>query len=492
LQDRLRILIVAAEVAPFAKVGGLADVAGSLPKALKALGHDVRVVMPCYKMIESNPKCETVMEHLTVPLGYETLHGSVKKVEIEPDIPVYLIGSDRFFLDATESKKVYNMEAGAAPYVYFSRAVPEMLLQMELRWVPDVIHANDWHTGLTAAYLKTVYRGDPALAETASVFTIHNLAYQGEFDFSLLAYAGLPESLFTFDQLEFYGKVNCLKAGIVCSDMVNTVSPTYAREIQTPEYGCRLEGLLQYVASQGRLKGILNGIDYEEYDPAADPRIPNPFSASEPAGKAKNKSALQKESGLPLKARTPLFGLISRLADQKGLDLIHAIRDQMMALDLQFIILGTGDPHYEEAFRALEKAYPHKMKANIGFDVNLAQRIYAGCDFFLMPSRFEPCGLGQMMSLRYGTIPVVRKTGGLADTVQEFDPATSEGNGFVFSEYKPDALLETIQRALKVYQRQTAWTKLVHNAMRCDCSWEHSAREYVAFYQEALRRHGKQ
>ncbi|MCC6443390.1 MAG: glycogen synthase GlgA [Armatimonadetes bacterium] len=484
----MKILIVAAEVAPFAKVGGLADVAGALPKALKALGHDVRVVMPCYKMIESNPGCVTVMEHLSVPLGYETLHGFIKKVEIEPKIPVYLIGSDRYFAKATESKKVYDMEAGAAPYVYFSRAVPEMLLHLEPRWMPDVIHANDWHTGLTPTYLATVYSDHPELGKAATAFTIHNLAYQGDFDYEILAYAGLPSGLFTLDQLEFYGRVNCMKGGIVFSDMVSTVSPTYAREIQTEEYGCRLEGLLRYTADQSRLRGILNGIDYEEYDPVTDSRIPFNFSSEDPSGKAKNKAALQEESGLPVSPRVPLFGLISRLADQKGLDLIAAIRDQLMALDMQFVLLGTGDPQYEEAFRALEAAYPDKMKANIGFNMNLAQRIYAGCDFFLMPSRFEPCGLGQMMSLRYGTVPVVRKTGGLADTITEFDPATGKGNGFIFSEYRPEALLECIQRGLYAYRNGAAWAKLVANALSCDFSWNQSAQEYLRFYREALER----
>jgi len=486
---KLKILIVAAEVAPFAKVGGLADVAGALPKALRAMGHDVRVAMPCYKMIEDNPayNVKDVPLEFTFQLNNEyTEQAYIRQTLIGEDIPVYLVAHKTFFKEATESKKVYSLQP--EPYVFFDRAVMEFVSRLTPQWIPDIVHCNDWHTGLLPVYLSMESDKNPMWANTARIFTIHNLAYQGEFDWQILSCAGLPESLFTYDKLEFYGQVSFMKGGLIFSHLVNTVSQTYSKEIQTPEYGCRLEGLLQYLAKQDKLFGIVNGIDYSEYDPATDPRIPANFSADSPAGKSKCRTALQKECGLPLSKTSAVIGIVSRLADQKGFDLISHIAEKMMNLPLQLVILGAGDPVYETFFRDLEKRFPKKIKAHIGFDADLAQRIYAGSDMFLMPSRFEPCGLGQLMSLRYGTIPIVRATGGLADTIIPFDHKTHRGNGFSFVDYKADTLLETIELALRTFADKEQWQLLVQNAMNSNFSWDNSARKYVELYKNALKR----
>lgn len=485
---KLKILIVAAEVAPFAKVGGLADVAGALPKALKAMGHDVRVVMPCYKMIETNPKykVQDIITSFPVPIHDGCVEtASLRQTSIEGDVPVYLIAHERYFTEATESKKVYSLEP--QPYIFFSRAVTEFVPLLEPSWAPDVVHCNDWHTGLVPVFLETFCKESSTWNKTASVFTIHNLAYQGDYNYEFLKYAGLPDSLFSFDKLEFYGKVNFMKGGIIFSSLVNTVSDKYAEEIQTQEYGCSLEGLLQYTASQGRLSGIVNGIDYDEYNPETDTRIAANYSAANFAGKENCKAALQKESNLPVNKDIPIVGLISRLADQKGFDLIHEIAEKMLEMPVQFILLGTGDPYYEEFFRNLQVKYPQKVRANIGFDANLAQRIYAGCDMFLMPSRFEPCGLGQLMSLRYGTIPIVRSTGGLADTISDFNPKNGRGNGFAFVEYNSAKLLETIQRAIETFGDRSSWNKLRNTALQSDFSWNASAKKYVNLYRKGMK-----
>jgi starch synthase len=484
-RKKLNILLVSAEVSPFAKVGGLADVAGALPKALKAMGHDVRVVMPGYKMVESNKayNVKEVCGRLNVPLGWRNIECSIKQTTIGQNIPVYLICAP-YFVNSVDSKSIYV--PGSEPYAFFGKAVLDMLRAMQPAWRPDVIHCNDWHTGFLPVYRYVYYQDDPVVGSAACVFTIHNLAYQGEFEPSILPDYGLPESLYTMDKLECYGKVNFLKAGIVFSDMVSTVSPTYCQEIQTPAYGCRLDGLLSYINELGRLRGILNGIDYEEFNPATDKHIRYHYSLENPTGKAKNKQELQKLMGLPVNPEIPLVGLISRLADQKGLDLIKAIMPKLMKKDCQFVLLGTGDPAYEKYFASLEKKYPKQVKTNIGFDAVLAQMIYAGSDMFLMPSQFEPCGLGQLISLRYGTIPIVRKTGGLADTIVDYSPDNPESNGFVFVDYKPSAFWKAIERALDVFAQKNEWNRLVRTALSSDFSWSASAGKYEEFYREAI------
>ncbi|MDI6827526.1 MAG: glycogen synthase GlgA [Armatimonadota bacterium] len=481
----LKVLFVSAEVSPFAKVGGLADVAGSLPKALKAMGNDVRIVMPGYKMVENNPAyaISNRIEHMNVMLGWRNIDVSIKETTLGNGVRVYLVCAP-YFEHCLDSKSIYI--PGSEPYAFFAKATLDAIRAMKPTWKPDIIHCNDWHTGMLPVYRSVYYDNDPILSQAATVFTIHNLAYQGEFDASILPDYGLPESLFTMDKLECYGKVNFLKAGLVFSDMVTTVSPTYSCEIQTCEYGCRLEGLLSYLNSLGRLRGILNGIDYEEFDPATDKRIRFNYSASNPEGKAKNKAELQSEMGLPMDPNIPLIGLVSRLADQKGLDLIKGAASRIMKLGVQLVVLGIGDRKYEKFLTQLEEKYPSQVKANIGFDAKLAQRIYAGCDMFLMPSRFEPCGLGQLISLRYGTIPIVRCTGGLADTITSYEPSNPNSNGFCFSEYSPSALLGAIKQAVEVYKDKAEWDKLVRRALSSDYSWNTSAKKYVELYWEAV------
>ncbi|MFN6992545.1 MAG: glycogen synthase, partial [Fervidobacterium sp.] len=337
-------------------------------------------------------------------------------------------------------------------------------------------------------YLKTVFRDDPQFSRVASVLSIHNLGYQGIYEPEYMRFAGLPEYLFNIDGLEFYGKMNFLKGGIIFSDVINTVSPTYAQEIQTKEYGEKLDGVLR--ARSTDLYGILNGIDFEEYNPATDKRIFVNYDLSTIEKKKENKRLLQKEVGLP-ERDVPMIGMINRLVDQKGLDIMAEIMDYVSLFDLQFVLLGTGDEKYEEMFKDLGSRYPEKYSVNLKFDIVLAQKIYAGADMFLMPSRYEPCGLGQMYSLRYGTIPIVRYTGGLADTVKEYDQQTGQGNGFGFKEYDSAYLFKAIAKALHFYTRSDDWKKILENAMTMDLSWENSAKEYVKLYQRAKSKIGR-
>jgi starch synthase len=483
---KLKILFVSVEVAPLAKVGGLADVAGALPKALKALGHDVRIIMPSYRMIEDNPEnaVEECVPEFSVPIHEGlSLPATLKKTAIG-DIPVYLVASDRYFTEATESKKIYSLEA--EPYIFFDRAVAEAIPRLTPNWTPDVIHCHDWQTGLIAVYLDTFYHDHPVWESVARVFTVHNLAYQGDYPYEIFRYAGLPEELFTWDRLEFYGRMNFMKGGLIYSDVSNTVSPTYARETQTEALGCGLHGLLQYLAAQKRYTGILNGIDMDVYNPQTDPNLAASYSAENPAGKAKCKTALQAECGLPKSKKSAVIGIVSRLADQKGFDLIREAADDLLRLPVQLVLLGTGDPAYEAYFQELQKRYPKKVRAFLGYDAQLAQRIYSGSDIFLMPSRYEPCGLGQLMSLRYGTIPVVRATGGLADTISDYSARSGKGNGFVFEEYDAAAMLEAVRRAVETFQDGDAWKRLVERALNSDFSWNSSAKKYVELYRQAL------
>lgn len=484
----LKILIIAAEVAPFAKVGGLADVAGALPRALRALGHDVRVAMPCYRMIEDDPSfgIEDLIGPFPVPI-HESRTGTawVRQTRIAGDIPVYLIAGHRHFADASDSSRVYA--ADVDPYIFFDRAVTAFVPRLVPSWCPDVVHCNDWHTGLIPVYLSEECRAHPTWAETASVFTIHNLAYQGDQPYQALRDAGLRPELFRFDMLESYGRMNFLKGGVVFSDVTNTVSETYAREIQTPQYGCGLDGLMRYLAGQGRLRGIVNGIDFDAYDPMTDARIASRYGAGKRAGKARCRKALQKELGLG-DCSGPVIGIVSRLAEQKGFDLIQSAMPSILEMPVQFVLLGMGDPELERYFTELAASRAGQVAVRVVFDADLAQRIYAGADLFLMPSRFEPCGLGQLMSLRYGTPPIVRLTGGLADTITEADAAAGTGYGFTFEEPTVAAMLAAIRRAVGLFGDAPAWSALVNRALRADFSWGRSAPGYVRMYEDAISR----
>jgi len=453
----MKVLFVSSEVVPFAKTGGLADVAGSLPLALERLGAEVKIMMPKYAMVKVK--------------GQKTVIGK--------NLEVFFIEDERYF----GRDELYGTKFGDFPdnldrFAFFARAC--LGLAKKLRFKPDVIHCNDWQSSLIPVYVKTLYGDDPFFAGVKTLLTIHNLSYQGLFDKSQFSSTGLGAELFTINGLEYYDKISILKGGILFSDFINTVSPTYAREIQTKEFGCGLEGVLQKRSSD--LAGILNGIDYDIWNPATDRYLARRYDLSSSRRKVDNKKDLQRTAGLPVSAAVPLIGIISRLADQKGLDLIAAVINDILKEKVQFILLGTGDDMYHALFTTIAKTYPKKTSINLKFDAVLAQKIYAGIDLFLMPSRFEPCGLGQMICLRYGTIPIVRLTGGLKDTIEEFDPKTHRGNGFTFEEYSSRKFLEAIQRALSVYKIKTVWEKLVKKAMSYDFSWESSAREYLGLY----------
>jgi starch synthase len=486
-RDRLRILFVASEVDPFAKTGGLADVAGALPKALAAQGHDVRVFMPKYRGVErAAGELRPVLPRVEVPLGDRTVAGAVVEGRLGKSVPVYFLGQDAYY----DRPSLYTTAEGDYPdncerFTFFCRAALAALAPLD--WVPQVIHAHDWQTGLIPVYLETLYRDTAAYRDIATVFTIHNLAYQGLFWHYDLPMTGLGWDLFTPAGIEFYGKLNFLKGGLVFSDFLTTVSPTYAREIQTPEYGEGLDGVLRERA--GDLVGILNGIDYEVWNPATDAEIPKRFGPEDLEGKTACKAALREEMGLTDPGRpAPLVGVVSRLADQKGLDLVAAAVPAIVRAGGQFVLLGAGDERYETEFTRVARAHPRAVAVKIGFNAGLARRIYAGADCFLMPSRYEPCGLGQLIALRYGTIPIVRRTGGLADTIREWDPAAGTGTGFCFDAPTPEACQDAVRRALGVYARPSAWPRLVRNAMAEDFSWEASASSYVSCYKKAVKR----
>lgn len=473
------ILLVSAEVAPYAKVGGLADVAGALPKALTHLGHDVRIVMPAYPMALQNARVRVrPVREFTVSIRPDWIETATLYAVDSAPVSTYLLAVGGWFDSATESSKIYAVDPRA--YIAFSWAVAHLIAEMETEWIPQVVHCNDWHTALIPVILRTAPHR--LFSTIATVYTIHNLAYQGVFDACFFHETGLSESLFTVDGLEFYGKVNLMKGGLLFSDYVNTVSPTYAQEIQTPEYGEQLEGVLRRLAAEGRLVGILNGIDDEEWNPEADPHLPAPYSWRDLAGKAKCKEHLQTACGWRPEADKAVIGLVSRLTDQKGLDLVKAIGARILQLPVRLVVLGTGDPAYERYFRALHKRHRAKVHATIGFDNALAHRIYAGSDMFLMPSRYEPCGLGQMISLRYGTIPIVRQTGGLADSITPYDSARDTGNGFVFRAYQPAALYEAVERAVQTFAQPELWRRLITRVMQEDWSWARSAHAYATLY----------
>lgn len=474
------MLFLSAEVAPFAKVGGLADVAGSLPKALRDLGHDVRVMMPLYRMIEKDPrwKLETALDGFAVRTSSGWKKTAHLKCLDHQGVPTYFLGANQWFSETQNSQTVYL--PGSDQYIFFAKGALEAVKQ--LGWIPDLVHCNDWHTGFVPVLLRE--GGDRIWDRTTSAFTIHNLAYQGEFGEEVLQKLGLPMSLFNMHALETFGRVNFLKSGCVYSDQVNTVSRTYASEIQTPEYGCRLEGLMQHLANCGRLSGILNGIDANEFDPAKDVNLAANYNAARFSGKARCKQALQRELKLPTSSSsssTPaLLGAVTRLSSQKGMDLFLEAADRLFELNVQVVVQGLGDPYLANAFRKMQDGRPDRFRFIERFDPELAQRVYAGSDIFLMPSSFEPCGLGQMIAMRYGAIPIARATGGLADTVFEGE------NGFVFEERSPDAFFAAVGRALSAYHKPVSWKKLVKGAMAEDHSWSRSAEEYSTLYERAL------
>lgn len=471
----IKVLFIAAEAIPYMKTGGLGEVVGSLPKALLKQGIDVRIIIPKYR--DLNPAYREKMvfrKDFDVPLAWRKQYGGILTLE-EEGLVSYFLDNEYYF----KRDGFYGYYDEAERFAYFSRAVLRSLPFLDFK--PDIVHCHDWHTGLIPLFLKSFYQEDEFYRNIKSVFTIHNLKYQGLFSHWILGdLLDLSQRYFTPDKLEYHGQVNFMKGGIVFADQVTTVSKTYAEEIKSAYYGEGLDGILRNHSY--KLRGILNGIDYQDYNPQTDPRLKVRYTNRQ--GKMLNKLKLQKELGLIEKENIPLLAIVSRLTEQKGLDLFLHIFEEIIQEDFQLVILGTGEKKYEDFFQ--DKAYHHgkKVKALIKFDEGLARRIYASADILLMPSKFEPCGLSQMIALRYGALPLVRETGGLKDTVIPYNEYTQEGNGFSFTNYNAHDLMFTMRKALKLYKNKATWEKIVNNALLSDFSWDESALKYLALYEQ--------
>lgn len=471
----LNILIAATEAVPFAKSGGLADVVGSLPKSLLKNGVDARVIMPKYKLIPSELREKIVhINQIYVKVGWRDQYCGIEEC-VYDGVTYYFIDNEYYF----GRDRLYGFGDEAEMFAFFSRAVLESI--PHLNFIPNIIHCNDWQTGMIPVFLEINYKEFDFYRKIRTMFTIHNLQYQGIFPFSVMNdVLCLETKYFTSDKLEFYGNVSYMKGGITYSNIVTTVSPTYAREIQNSYFGEGLDELLR--ARNNDLFGILNGIDYDEYNPETDKYLFKKYSKNLIKDKKENKLKLQKELGLPQNGSIPMIGIISRLVVQKGFDLIAWVLEEILLEDVQVVLLGTGDEVYEKLFREIGARYSNKFSANITFSNELSHKIYAGADMFLMPSRFEPCGLSQIISLRYGTIPIVRETGGLEDTIKPYNEFTGKGNGFSFENYNAHDMLYTIKRAAGYYRDPQLWNTLIKNGMDCDFSWNNSAVRYVELY----------
>jgi len=478
----MKVAMLSSEIVPFAKTGGLADVAGALPKFLCRAGAEVRVITPLYRETKrKNLPLRPVAD--AIELDWQGKKDRFSVVEHQEDGVTYLfVERDEYF----DRDFLYGTPQGDFPdngerFAFFSKAALETLKFTGFR--PDVVHAHDWQSAVTLAFLKFVYDRDPFFAYTRSLLTIHNLAYQGLFESDLLGRIGLPERLFNMENMEFYGKVNFLKAGILYATAVNTVSKRYSQEIQTPEFGARLDGLLR--GRSDTVFGILNGVDYAGWSPATDKFIARPFDPTYLDGKKECKRDVLQAFSLDVRqGDAPVVGMVSRLAGQKGFDILCETLDGIFEAGARLLILGTGEEVYQKALLAAREKYPGSLGLKIAFDEALSHKIYAGCDMFLIPSRYEPCGLTQMYSLKYGTIPVVRSTGGLEDTIQEYNATSMTGNGFKFSEYSAPALLGALRKAVSIYRLPVRWRALIQKAMACDFSWDRSAREYIRLYQK--------
>ena len=472
----MKVLFVASEAVPFIKTGGLADVAGSLPKSLKAEGVDIRVILPKYGSIKE--EWTSKMSHvgnITVPVSWRDKYAGVDMIERD-GVTYYFLDNEEYF----KRDSLYGYFDDAERFAFFSRAVLNVLPMLDF-W-PDVIHTNDWHAGMVNVFLKLDHIGDERYAGIKTLFSIHNLKYQGVFPKSVMNdVLGLDWKYFNNGDLEFYDAVNYMKAGIIYADFVGTVSRTYAQEIQYDYFGENLDGLLRKRSDS--LFGIVNGIDYDVYNPATDKNLLYTYDVNSWNKKVDNKVKLQEDLGLPVKRDTPIIAMVTRLVDAKGLDLLVRIMDELLATeDAQFVLLGTGDKRYEDWFQGLQWRFPDKVSANIRFSNQLAQRIYASADIFLMPSIYEPCGIGQLIALRYGTVPVVRATGGLRDTIQPYNKYTGEGNGYIFENINAHDMAYVIKQALGDYRDKSVWNHLVENAMNSDYSWKNSAKEYINLF----------
>ena len=487
MKNKLRILFVSSEINPFAKTGGLADVSSALPKTIHEMDHEVRLIMPKYGCI--NERRFTLrdvirLKNVPVMMGENTIQTSVKSAFL-PDtkVQVYFIEYKPYFNRQelyVDPKTKYDYPDNAQRFSLFCRGVLETL--KILHWQPDIIHCNDWQTSLIPVLLQTEYKQDSFFQKASTLLTIHNLAYQGIFKKEVYPELYLPESLFLLDgPLEFYGKINFLKGGISYADAITTVSEKYSQEIQTDsEYGCGLEGVLK--GRKDEIVGILNGIDYNIWNPETDRLINENYGPNSLESKIENKKALLEKNNLIFNESIPVIGMISRLADQKGFDLVAEAIDVLLGLDIQIIILGTGDVRYRTLLEKIHKKFPRKLSINLRFDDEMAHLIEAGSDIFLMPSKYEPCGLNQLYSLKYGTVPVVRNTGGLSDTVQEYNSKEDTGDGFVFNEYSASEMISAIKRAIRLYSDHKAWQRLMKRGMKLDFSWNVSAEKYVRLY----------
>lgn len=491
MSKKLNILFASSEVEPFAKTGGLADVSGSLPKEIRKLSGDIRIFLPHYSTIDS---AKYNIEDLPnsgfeVQIGGNLIKGEIKLTSLDVNgkqLSVYLIHNDKYFDRGglyVNPLNNFDYEDNFERFVFFSRGVLEAT--KIIGWQPNIVHTNDWQTGLIPLYLKTLYSNDHFFANTKTVFTIHNLAYQGIFDKNEFPKTGLPWDVFKIDGIEFYDRINLMKAGIVYSDAVTTVSKNYAKEIRSSvEFGYGLEGLL--AERKGNLYGILNGVDYSVWSPLNDEFIPQKYSGRNISKKIVNKKALLEKYGLPFDENIPVIGMISRLADQKGLDLIEASSDELLRLDLQLVFLGAGDEKYQLFLERLKERNPEKIGIYIGFSNELAHLIEAGSDMYLMPSRYEPCGLNQMYSLKYGTVPIVRATGGLEDSIEQYNPENKSGTGFKFYDYDKNRLTETVRFALEVFGDKKSWLQIMKNGMKQDFSWKASAKKYMQLYKSLI------
>jgi len=472
-----KILMVTSEASPFAKTGGLADVLGSLPSELLKQGADVRVIMPKYQKIPQSLR-DTITHicYIYVNVGWRYLYCGIEKTEYK-GVTYYFVDNEYYF----KRDNLYGDKDDGERFAFFCRAVLEAL--PHLNFTPDILHCHDWQSGMVPVLLEAGYRHMDFYRDISTIFTIHNLKYQGVYGIQQMKeWFSLSNDYFTEDKLEFFHAASFMKGGLAYSNILTTVSQTYADEIKNPFYGERMEGLLK--ARDHELFGIVNGIDYDEFNPTTDKLIYQTFTKTSLKDKTANKAALQQELGLAVNEDMPMIGLISRLVDQKGLDLIACVFDEIMSEEVQLVVLGTGDWKYEQLFQDAMWKFPSKVSANIRFDNILAHKIYAASDFFLMPSLFEPCGLGQLISLRYGTLPIVRETGGLKDTVFSYNEVTGEGNGFSFTNYNAHDMLHTIRRALEIYQRKTLRDELKKEAMSCDYSWQSSAGKYLELYKK--------
>ena len=473
----MHIAFVASECVPYSKTGGLADVVGALPRALASLGHQVSVYLPRYRQTKlADP--QTVVRSITVPFDDKYRFCSVVTAGTTAGVRFYFVDYPPYF----DREALYGTPAGdytdnAERFALFSRAVIEA---SKVLGVPHVFHCHDWQSALVPVMLRTLYAEDPAFREVATVFTIHNMGYQGLFPPDILPLLMLPWDLLTISKMEFFGQVNFLKGALVMSDFVTTVSRKYSQEIQTTEYGFGLEGVLRNRAST--VTGILNGVDYDEWSPQTDKFTAAKYSSLDFAGKQKCKEDLLQTFGMKADSKIPVIGIVSRFAAQKGFDLIAQIADRLAREELTIVVLGTGDKPYEEMFLRLNKQFPNKIAIKVAYDNAIAHKIEAGADMFLMPSRYEPCGLNQIYSLKYGTVPIVRATGGLDDTIEPWDARTGKGTGFKFTDYTGEALLATVKQALLAYRDQSSWQMLMRNGMGRDFSWGASAREYGKIY----------